>query len=181
MRRREVIAGLIGAVACPRAARSQQPTKVPRVGLLFYGSPGSSPEVDAFRQGLRELGYTEEQNIAIEYRFASGRVGVYSTLEADFLAELKKAFETGNPDLSILWQKFVAAHTPPNLPEIKSRLILNREGARPGGSRAAAPPMPLGDVSINIRLRGRSVSRPNSLQLAPDHATTKPPDLSAWS
>ena len=85
MRRREVIAGLAGALAFPRAARSQQPTKVPRVGLLFYGSPGSSPEVDAFRQGLRELGYIEEQNIAIEYRFASGRVGELPGFAADLV------------------------------------------------------------------------------------------------
>ena len=84
-RRREVIAGLAGALAFPRAARSQQPTKVPRVGLLFYGSPGSSPEVDAFRQGLRELGYIEEQNIAIEYRFASGRVGELPGFAADLV------------------------------------------------------------------------------------------------
>jgi putative ABC transport system substrate-binding protein len=66
-------------------AEAQQPKKVPRIGFLFYGSPGPSPEVDAFRQGLRELGYIEGQNIAIEYRFASGRVERLPELAADLV------------------------------------------------------------------------------------------------
>ena len=74
MIRRQFITLLGGAAVWPLSARAQQTTKVPRVGFLFYGSPGPSPEIDAFRQGLRELGYIEGQNIAVEYRFASGRV-----------------------------------------------------------------------------------------------------------
>ena len=74
MDRRTFIASMIGAaLSAPLAAQAQQVGKVPRIGFLFYGSPGSSPELDAFRQGLRELGYIEGQNIVIEYRFASGR------------------------------------------------------------------------------------------------------------
>ena len=74
MRRREFITLLGGAaVAWPVAARAQQPAKVALIGFLHYGSPGPSLEVDAFRQGLRELGYVEGRNITIEYRFASGQ------------------------------------------------------------------------------------------------------------
>jgi putative ABC transport system substrate-binding protein len=52
------------------SAKAQQPKKIPRIGIL---SPGSgSPSIDAFRQGLHELGWVEGQNIAIEYRFADG-------------------------------------------------------------------------------------------------------------
>jgi putative ABC transport system substrate-binding protein len=74
-----------GILALPLAADAQQAGKVPRIGFLFYGSPGPSPELDAFRQGLRELGYIEGQNIAIEYRFASGRVGQLPELAAELV------------------------------------------------------------------------------------------------
>ena len=56
-------------------AEAQQPKKVPRIGLLVGASLSSTREVgqvEAFRQGLRELGYVEGQNIAIEYRYAEG-------------------------------------------------------------------------------------------------------------
>jgi putative ABC transport system substrate-binding protein len=69
----------------PVAAAAQQAGKVPRIGFLFYGSPGPSPELDAFRQGLRELGYIEGQNITIEYRFAGGRVGQLPELAAELV------------------------------------------------------------------------------------------------
>jgi len=86
VRRREFITLLSGAAAAwPLAARAQQPAKVPRIGFLFYGSPGPSPGIDAFRQGLRELGYIEGQNIAVEYRFASGRVGQLPELAAELV------------------------------------------------------------------------------------------------
>ena len=52
--------------------QSQQPTRVPRVGFLFTGSSGPSPNVEAFKQGLRELGYVEGQNVVVEWRYAEG-------------------------------------------------------------------------------------------------------------
>jgi ABC-type uncharacterized transport system substrate-binding protein len=73
-RRRFLLTLLAGAFAAPLAAGAQQAREVPRVGFLFYGSAGFSPELDAFRQGLNELGYIEGQNVAVEYRFASGRL-----------------------------------------------------------------------------------------------------------
>ena len=83
MRRREFLGALGGAAAWPLAAYAQQPAKVPRIGFLHFGSPGPSPEIDAFRQGLRNLGYVEGTNIHIEYRFASGRVERLPELAAE--------------------------------------------------------------------------------------------------
>ena len=84
--RRDFITLLGGAaVAWPLGARAQQPTKTPRIGFLFYGSPEHAPEIDAFRQGLRELGHIERQNIIVEYRFARGQVGRLSELAAELV------------------------------------------------------------------------------------------------
>ena len=71
MRRREFIT-LVGGtavsfVSLPRSARAQQSTKIPRIGII-----DDSPIWNAFRHGLRDLGYLEGQNIAFEYRYAGG-------------------------------------------------------------------------------------------------------------
>jgi hypothetical protein len=71
MRRREVLTLIAGAGAWPLAARAQQTTKVARIGYLTPNSPDAPlarRNLDAFRQGLQDLGYIEGQNIAIEYR-----------------------------------------------------------------------------------------------------------------
>src|SRR6516165_10349037 len=70
MRRRDFIAGLGGAAAWPLAARAQGPlVRIPRIGIM-----DDEPLWDNFRQGLRDLGYVENQNIAIEYRSAENKV-----------------------------------------------------------------------------------------------------------
>ena len=55
-------------------AEAQQPKKVPRIGYLSSSDPASeSTRFEAIRRALRELGYIEGQNIAIEYRYAEGK------------------------------------------------------------------------------------------------------------
>jgi putative tryptophan/tyrosine transport system substrate-binding protein len=82
MRRREFITLIGGAVtAWPRLVLAQQAGKVvPRIGVLLFGTPDTDPNFGAFRQGLRDLGYVESQNIIIEYRYAS-RNGCVSSRE----------------------------------------------------------------------------------------------------
>ena len=61
-------------LALPFPARAQQPKKVPRIGFLGATTlPATSARIEAFRQGLRELGYIEGKNIVIEYRWAEGK------------------------------------------------------------------------------------------------------------
>jgi len=75
MDRRAFVAVMGGGIlAAPLVAEAQPAAKVPRVGFLLGLSPGPSREVDAFQRGLRELGYIEGRNIAIDYRYARGQV-----------------------------------------------------------------------------------------------------------
>ena len=73
MRRREFITLLGGAaVTWPLAAPAQQPGKLPLIGVLVSASP-PHPFADAFWRGLHALGYSEGQNIKVEFRYTEGR------------------------------------------------------------------------------------------------------------
>jgi putative tryptophan/tyrosine transport system substrate-binding protein len=54
-------------------AQAQQPAKIPRIGVLLYGTPENDPNAAAFRQNMRDLGYLEGKNVSMEYRFAGGK------------------------------------------------------------------------------------------------------------
>jgi putative ABC transport system substrate-binding protein len=85
MRRRDFIALLGSATAWPFDAQAQQ-RPVPVIGFLHSAAAaGASKNVDAFRQGLRETGYVEGQNVAIEYRWAENRYEQLPALTADLV------------------------------------------------------------------------------------------------
>ena len=68
------------------SAHAQQPTKIPRIGLLFTATPSAAAaRIEAFRQGLRELGYVEGKNILIEQRYAEGQLNHMNELAAELV------------------------------------------------------------------------------------------------
>jgi putative ABC transport system substrate-binding protein len=76
----------LALLVAPHAAGAQQPKKVPRIGVLWTFSPTiASPFAEAFRQGLRGLGYVEGQNIALEQRWAEGRFDRLPSLAAELV------------------------------------------------------------------------------------------------
>jgi putative tryptophan/tyrosine transport system substrate-binding protein len=77
----------LGFLVAPLAAEVQQATKVYRIGWLSPGfpRPDHDPPVDAFRQGLREFGYVEGQNLVIVYRGAEGRIERLPDLAAELV------------------------------------------------------------------------------------------------
>ena len=86
MKRREFITLLGGSAAWPLAARAQQPSKLPTIGLLGAGTrSGWADWVAAFVQRLRELGWIEGRTVAIEYRWAEGRPERYIEIAAEFV------------------------------------------------------------------------------------------------
>ena len=80
------------------SAEAQQPKKIPRIGILFIGSR-NQPHLEAFKQGLRERGYTEGKNIDFEYRYAEGREDRLPELAAE-LVQLKVDVMVVTADIS---------------------------------------------------------------------------------
>ena len=73
-------------VVAGAVAEAQQPTKIPRIGYLTAGSlSAQSARIEAFRQGLRELGYAEGKNFVIEYRYAEGKFDRLPELAAELV------------------------------------------------------------------------------------------------
>lgn len=82
----------LGLFLGPRAAEAQQAGKVPRIGVMgeFFWPP-----FDAFRAGLRELGYVEGENIVVEYRWSEGQTERFLAFVAEFIRH--------NADVIVVW------------------------------------------------------------------------------
>jgi len=137
VRRREFLR-LVGgaATAWPFAAEAQTTSKVHRIGLLSSASSSAGANrLQAFKQGLRELGYVEGQNLTIEYRFAEGRENRLSALAAD-LVRLKVDVIVTQGSLATQ----IARRTSPTIPivfavagdPVEGKLVTNL--ARPDGN-----------------------------------------------
>jgi putative ABC transport system substrate-binding protein len=101
MRRREFISLLGGAATWPLAARAQQPT-MSVIGFLGPSSPDTfADRLRGFRQGLKETGYVEGENVTIVYRFAENRNDRLPELAADLIRQQVAAITTAGDDVAI--------------------------------------------------------------------------------
>jgi ABC-type uncharacterized transport system substrate-binding protein len=123
-------------LAAPLAAGAQQAAKVARIGFLSPNLAASPHRPEAFRQGLRDLGYVEGRNLVIEYRDAEGKVERLPALAAELVALKVDVIVTGGSTIAALAAKqatrtlpivFAAAGDP-----VTSGLVTSL--ARPGGN-----------------------------------------------
>jgi putative ABC transport system substrate-binding protein len=138
LQRREFITFLGGAVAWPLTAHAQQPA-MPVIGFVNAGSPEAyAPYVTSFRRGLRESGYVEGENVAIEFRWASGQYDRLPEMAAELVRRPVTVIVANTP----AWQFAKAATT--TIPIIFSTAAdpvqagLVQSLSRPGGNITGA-------------------------------------------
>ena len=135
MRRREFITLLGGAVVWPLTARAQPTSSHPVIGVLSPLSSTSAAHLEAFRAGLRELGYVEGRNITIELRFAEGVIERLPELAAE-LAALKPAVIVAGSPPAALAARNVTRTIPIVINSSENPVVLGLAAslARPGGN-----------------------------------------------
>src|SRR5262249_11739542 len=112
--RRKFLASLGGAaVAWPLAARAQQPV-MPVIGFLDIRSPDALMEdrLRAFRQGLKDTGYVERENVAIEYRWAENQVDRLPELAAELVRRQVAVFVTSGGPIAVFAAKAATTTIP---------------------------------------------------------------------
>jgi putative ABC transport system substrate-binding protein len=135
MQRRHFITLLGGAAAWPLTARAQQP-RMPVIGYLHIASPEPyALMMAAFREGLKQAGYVEGQNVVLEFRWAEGRPERLPTLAAELVRRRVNVVATGGGDQTARAAKGASATIPivfVTSDPVESGLVTNLN--RPGGN-----------------------------------------------
>jgi len=135
MDRRDTVLALLALGAAPLAAEAQHAAKIARIGYLAADRAANPHQHEAFRQGLRELGYVEGRNLVIEYRDAEGKLERFPTLAAELVA-LKVDVIVASGTLAALAAKQATRTLPivfsPAADPVASGLVTSL--ARPGGN-----------------------------------------------
>ena len=108
IRRREFIAALGGAAACPLAARAQQGNRVRRIGVLLVGNendPFYKSLIFAFTQALANLGWTEGRNVRIDFRWPGGDINRIRALSQELVGLQPDIILTGGTPAIIVLQR----------------------------------------------------------------------------
>jgi len=135
--RREFISLLSGAgAAWSLAARAQQPSKVPRVGILSPAASETAATLTAFREGIRDLGYIEGQTIALDFRLSKGITDALPALAAELVRIPVNVIVTDSTSATLA--AFAATHTIPIVVGAAGgdpiALGLAKSLSRPGGN-----------------------------------------------
>src|SRR5947208_16349640 len=151
MRRRKFIALLGGAAAMRALAAQAQQPKVPTIGALVSGNINPEEFWREFRQGLRDLGYIEGQNIRFEFRSAEGQI--------DRLPELAAELVRLKVDVIVTWFTPTAVAAKQATREIP--IVMAETGDPIGTGLVASLPRPGGNVTgvaaVTAELAGKSV------------------------
>src|SRR5450432_299884 len=134
MKRREFIALVAGAAGLPLAARAQQ-RPMPVIGYFHFAAPAYTPTAASFLEGLKEAGYTEGQNVAIEYRWAEGQYDRLPAMAADLVGRKVDLIAAFGPPLARAAKD--ATSTIPIVFEVGNDAVeagLVASMARPGGN-----------------------------------------------
>ena len=121
----------LSLILAPLATEAQEPGKIPRIGILRPGSP-PDPLVEAFRQGLHELGYADGRNIIIEYRWAEGRDERLPSLAADLVRLQLDVIVAGQAATAVKQATNVIPIVMPTGDPVKAGLVVSL--GRPGGN-----------------------------------------------
>ena len=138
VRRREFIAGLGGAVAWPLVTRAQQPGRMRRIGVLMFVSmddPFGQSAIAGLQQALRELGWIEGRNVAIDYRWGADDTNRFRKYAAELVALAPDVIVTQNGGTALALKQ--ASDTVPivfaGAPDPVGRGLVESL-ARPGGN-----------------------------------------------